>query len=141
MNNPNIIACIYQLLSSDTELSIQLKGNIFPVIAPHSTQAPFVVVNVITTQPNDVKGRKVGDVSRVDVYDIQIDVYTNNALRSLELSNDIRNIIDGYRGQVTTGSYIQYVDGVQFTNQSAHIDDDEDRLFRIRTQYSVRLTN
>ena len=141
MNNPNIIACVYQLIVSDTELNAQLKGNVFPVIAAHNAQTPFVVINVITSQPTDVKARTVGNVSRVDVYDIQVDVYTNNALRSLELSNDIRNIIDGFRGQVTTGSYIQFIDGVQFVNQSTHIDDDHDRLFRIRTQYSIRLTN
>lgn len=85
---------IYQLLSS------LASGNVFMLRAPQNVTAPFIVVQRVAGE----RWRSINAPCGLAQVTVQIDCYAAEYFTMKDLSNDVENILDGYRNTVYYGS-------------------------------------
>ena len=108
------------------------SGDIFAGIAPQDQRSPFVIYQRISGQ----KIRAINGPSGLSQTSFQIDAYSSSYTESRQLADQIRKILDGFRGTVTIGADSVRIGGVSMTEERDFIEDDpEPILYRASVDY------
>lgn len=112
---------IYGILNS-------VEADVYPSIAPQGTAFPYITYQVISQTPNHTKGAD----SDLDVYRVQINVFSNSYAEAITLKESVRTNLDYYTGTIES---IQ-VDRVRFDNEQEFYSE-ELRVYHIATDYLI----
>ena len=107
-------------------------GAVFGGIAPETQRAPFITFQ-------RVSGSKVRDIngpSGLAQTTFQIDAYDDDYVGNKTLADDIRKILDGFRGTVTIGPDSIDVGGVSMQGERDFVESETDpKLYRASVDY------
>ena len=76
---------IYDILSTDGDVSTVVGTRIFPNVAPQTTTFPFIIYDVTGVQPNDTKD----GASTLDTNDVMISCYSETYSQASDLAHKI----------------------------------------------------
>ncbi len=106
---------INSVLSSSQELNKKLKGRIFLEGLRNDTEFPYIIYDY-SISPNFDNSSKDGDC---DLCDVVIGIFSDEPLQSLEIANDIRNILTN-----ADGSYNSFfVENTEFAGFEGSFED------------------
>lgn len=88
---------IYYQLSNDANVASIVGNRIYMDMPPQDVAFPFIVYSINGTAPTNTKDYNTKSV--LDSLTIQIDMYTRKVTDSANLSNYVRNRLDGYQGE------------------------------------------
>lgn len=107
-------------------------GDVYAQHAPEEARPPFVTFQRIS-------GRKFRDIngpSGLSQATIQIDVFSDDHLVALQISDSIRILLDGYRDTVTIAPDSIRIAGVSFQEERDFIESNTDpELYRASVDY------
>lgn len=129
----NIGKAVYGLLSAATGVTNVTSTRIYPDTVPQNAAFPYVVFQVIGTQPTDSKD----GVSKLDVVRIQVDCYSTDYDTTDTLSTAVRAALDRYAGTPSGSSVV--IDKIVFTNQVSGNPDIDLRVFWTSLDFDIRV--
>lgn len=128
------------MVKANSAVMAKLKGGIHIARIPQAEIFPYALIDLITVQPTDTKD----GVSCMDYLSIQLDIYSKHQDISdplsgykiaAEIEQDIRNIVDGFQGDVNDIN----IDEIRWVTQNpAPYEEDRD-VYRVSVDYSMRL--
>jgi hypothetical protein len=122
---------IYGILSADTTVKSYVSTRIYPGIAEQGAIVPLITFNNVQRTPTDTKK----SVSRLDVYQVEINIFHNNYTTACLIADAVRTALDQKR-DVTINSVkvdaITYDNGVEMYAEDAN-------LFIIQETYNMRI--
>ena len=93
-----IESALFSYLSTKAEVTAEVSTRIYPQPAPQEADYPFITLMVITDNPEHHMGGAAG-LTNVGM---QIDIWTETIPERVEISEVIRNVLDGFRGNMGT---------------------------------------
>jgi len=94
---------IYNILSTNSNVSTLVGTRIFPNVAPQETRFPFIIYDVTGVQPNDTKDGP----STLDTNDVMISCYSETYTQASDLAQKIRVAMDRINEGTYGGEQIQ----------------------------------
>jgi hypothetical protein len=94
---------IYQLLSNHAALVALTEGRIYPTIPTENAQLPAVVFSISSSEPQ----LTTTGVSSLMKYTVELDMWGVNLEETLQVSNEVKNCLHGYRGGNFQGIFLQ----------------------------------
>jgi hypothetical protein len=123
-NSVNIGKVIYSLVNATVPS--------YPVIAPQTTNAPYLVYNILTNDPDDTKDGP----AMVDRVTVLLSIYESTYALAASKGNAVRTLLDAFSG--TAGGVA--VNSIVFVTESD--DYDYDNKLHVKTQeYVFRVHN
>lgn len=105
---------INKQLAASAELKEKVGDRFYPVSVKSDVQAPFIVYERDSVQPNGTKDGTDGDTVAVNVY-----VFAETYMESVEIAELVRDTLDGSSGSYTTFE----VDECDFTDAAETYED------------------
>lgn len=124
---------IYGILNAASGVTNITSTRIYPDTVPQNASFPYVVYQVIGTQPTDTKD----GASRLDVVRFQVDCYSTDYDTTDTLAAAVRTALDRYAG-TPTGSGVA-IDKIVFTNQVSGAPDLDLRVFWVSLDFDIRV--
>lgn len=123
---------IYNILNGDSTISDLVTG-IFPLVAPQTTNFPFIIYEVDGDTPTDTKD----GASTVDVMDVMVSCYSNNYAEASDIANHVRSALD--RKAAGTYGGVQ-IETIVFTGVNDLFDDNHELgIFRKALDFNIRI--
>ena len=94
---------IYNILSTNSDVSTLVGTRIFPNVAPQTTTFPFIIYDFNGVQPNDTKD----GASTLDTNDVMISCYSETYSQASDLAQKIRVAMDRINEGTYGGEQIQ----------------------------------
>ena len=153
---------LYYLLSNDTNITGIVGTRIYPNVAPlrnagggTSTQFPYIVYTIISTETVDTKGTRANPNSdpfsvvgkdrrsKVDIVTAQISMYAADYGQAVILAANVRNCLDNTVASGTTLFANCVVDSLVFETENAEWEKDilPKGVHHIAQDYKARLIN
>lgn len=108
------------------------SGNIYAGIAPENQRSPFVTFQRVSGD----KVRAINGPSGLAQTTFQIDIYSKDYPECRQLADQVRKILDGFRGTVTIGSDSVRIGGCSMTGERDFTEDETDpKLYRASVDY------
>ena len=130
-NDMNIAKTLYNLITSDADVSAVISTRCFPANAPQKGNKPYVVYYIYNVEPTDTKN----GASKLDIVYFEISCYSKDAAQSIDINNKIRSAIDRFNGLNSDN----VVDKIIFEGSDGPYFDEEAELFRTDTDYRTRV--
>lgn len=121
---------LYYILKNDSGVSAIVGTKIYSRTASQGAAAPFIVMTIVSVDPQDTKDRP----SSVDHVRVQIDCYEVDYGKVEVLHDAVRDALDNNVGTHNTVK----VDGLKYETENDIVDEDTD-LFRRSADYIVRV--
>jgi hypothetical protein len=121
---------IYNILTSDSDLTASIGTKVFPLVAPKDIQPTYIVYNIISHDDKRTKG--AGHPIRD--YRIQLDIYAETALKSFEVADLVESALN-YKSGEFGGVCTWYT---TLINSMTDFDDDSE-IFRYMLEYQVSI--
>ena len=127
---------IYNVLSTNSDVSTLVSTRIFPNVAPQTTTFPFIIYDVNGVQPNDTKD----GVSTLDTNDVMISCYSETYSQASDLAQKIRIAMDRINEGTYGGEQIQ---SSQFQSYNDIFDDTsgDAGIYRKALDFEIRQIN
>ena len=126
---------IYNILSTDADVSALVVRRIFPNVAKNSTQFPFIIYDVNGETPtNDKDG-----VSTLDTDSLMVSCYSKTYTEASDLALKIRTALDRVKG--TFGGV--KIQSIQYVGYDDLFDDDsgDEGIYRKALNFNIRIIN
>ena len=127
---------IYNILSTNGNVSTLVGTRIFPNVAPQTTTFPFIIYDVTGVQPNDTKD----GASTLDTNDVMISCYSETYSQASDLAQKIRVAMDRINEGTYGGEQIQ---SSQFQSYNDIFDDTsgDAGIYRKALDFEIRQIN
>ena len=127
---------IYNILSTNSDVSTLVGTRIFPNVAPQTTTFPFIIYDVTGVQPNDTKD----GASTLDTNDVMISCYSETYSQASDLAQKIRVAMDRINEGTYGGEQIQ---SSQFQSYNDIFDDTsgDAGIYRKALDFEIRQIN
>jgi len=127
---------IYNILSTNSDVSTLVGTRIFPNVAPQTTTFPFIIYDVTGVQPNDTKD----GASTLDTNDVMISCYSETYSQASNLAQKIRVAMDRINEGTYGGEQIQ---SSQFQSYNDIFDDTsgDAGIYRKALDFEIRQIN
>lgn len=86
---------IYNILSTDADLTAAIGAKIYPVVAPQTAEPVFVVYNQISS--NNIRTKD--DPFPMTNYLVQVDTYSESALEAAEVNELVKKALSRKTGE------------------------------------------
>ena len=132
----NAVGAIRKLILDDAATVALLFDNtsVYPVVLPQQKTYPAVTLAITNTKPNDSKTQ----ISGVDNVMVVVRVFASTYDRVQQIDTEIRRVIDGFNGTVTTSdSETHKFHEIRFLAREDGFDE-ENKLFVRIANYDVR---
>lgn len=128
---------IYNLLSTNSDVSALVGTKIFPMVAPTKTIFPFIIYETYNDNPTNEKD----GVSKLDEFDVRITGYHQSYETLCRISSAIRLSLDRiitYPSTIVAGVTLQ---SVNFENIREEFDSDSGKrgVYRQQLQFKIRV--
>ena len=123
---------IYDILSNTAAITAIVQGRIYPVTFHQKKQWPGVVFQITDAKGYDAKG----EPSQMDMYDVQIDVYSTKFDEVISISREVRNQLENYSGTVASVN----ISRIRWMRTNDGYSENPE-LFRITSKYQVTTKN
>ena len=127
---------IYNILSTNSDVSTLVGTRIFPNVAPQTTTFPFIIYDVTGVQPNDTKD----GASTLDTNDVMISCYSETYSEASNLAKKIRIAMD----RITEAEYATIkIQSSQFQSYNDIFDDTsgDAGIYRKALDFEIRQIN
>ena len=127
---------IYDVLFNDTDVNALVETKIFPNVAPQTTEFPFLIYDVVGSDPNDTKS----GVSELDINSVMISCYSETYSQASDLANKVRIAMD--RLAESTYNTIQ-IQSSQFQGYNDIFDNTcgDEGIYRKALEFDIRQLN
>jgi len=105
---------IYNILTSDTNVTSLVSTRIYPNVAKQSSAFPFIVYQTTSTEPTNTKD----GVSPLDIISFEILCFSETYTQAVDLAVKVRNALDRNTGTHNT----IITQGLSFTGADEHFD-------------------
>jgi len=95
------------LKALNTILKAESINDVYPVIIPQGIELPASTMQLIGDEPNPAKG----ETSQFNELSVQISTFANNYSDSISRDQQIKTILDGYRGKPDNMDILIIYDG------------------------------
>ena len=108
------------------------NGDTFAGIAPENQRSPFITFQRVSGD----KVRAINGPSGLAQSTFQIDTYSKDYAECRQIADQVRKILDGFRGTVTIGSDSVRIGGVSMTGERDFTEDNtKPKLYRASVDY------
>lgn len=122
---------IYNILSTDTDLTAAISGKVFPFVAPKDTQRPCIVYNIISHDDKKTKGNAGHPIRD---YRVQLDIYAESGIDCFEVAELVESALN-YKSGEFGGVCTWYT---TLLNSMTDFEDDSE-IFRYMLEYQVSI--
>ena len=105
---------IYNILTSDTNVTSLVSTRIYPNVAKQSSAFPFIVYQTTSTEPTNTKD----GVSPLDIISLEVLCFSETYTQAVDLAVKVRNALDRNTGTHNT----IITQGLSFTGADEHFD-------------------
>lgn len=108
-----------------------VPGNrVRPILLPEGSDYPAIVYLVVATSPLT----SMDGVNALQMKRFQIDCYGQNAVQAKTLAKAVHNLLDGFRGTLSEGTYVQSC----LPNQDVDTFEYDPQVFRVMCDFNLR---
>ncbi len=119
------------ILTANGTIARLFANRIYPDKVPQRAGLPYLTYQVVGQEPvNDKDG-----ASKLDVVRVQLDIYTTNYDTAQTAAESTREVLDRYRGVVSTVN----IDKIIFAGQSSGEPDADMNIFWVSQDYEIRV--
>lgn len=109
---------VFYLLNNDTETTGAVEGRIFPDVAPQTSARPAIVIQTISTIPNNTLG--LNGASKLDIERVQVTIASDTRKNANEIGQLVRNVLGNVHNIDANGVLI---DWCRFDSKAEYFDD------------------
>ncbi len=124
------IKAVRRLLLNNISITGMIGQKVYGNVIPQGVLETAVKLQVMNVEPSDTKDGR----SELDVYFLQVTIFSPSAEDASELDEKIRDVIDRYRG-VVAGVDVEHI--VFITSKTGW--DDDAKEHRVDTDYKIRI--
>lgn len=95
---------IYNILNNNDSLKTYVGDRIYPIVANEGTEFPFIVYSRTNVTPSYVKAGIY-----VDSTTVEINIVSTNYIESVDIANEVRNIMENIKGTSIDNLYIDEI--------------------------------
>ena len=117
---------IYSLLSSAPSIVAAAPGGVFPVLLPKALTATALTYQIVGGSSSATLG-----TSGLQKLRVQFDAWATSYDAAASLREALRELLNGYQGQLTDGTVLQNVDLIQFVDDL----DQDSQQFRCVSEF------
>ena len=122
---------IYNILSNDSDITSLVSTRIFPLVAPQSTEFPFILYDVDENNPSDTKD----GVSKLDTIQSTVSCYAKSYSEACDIADKIRTALDRVSGTYNTIR----IQSIQFDGLNDIFDDNHELgIYRKALDFNIR---
>lgn len=109
---------VFYLLNNNAATTGAVGGRIFPDVAPQTSLRPAIIVQTISTLPNNTLG--IEGASRLDISRVQVTIASDKRKESNDVAQLVRNVLKNVYNTNANGVLI---DWCRFDSQAEFFDD------------------
>lgn len=109
---------VFYLLNNNAATTGAVGGRIFPDVAPQTSLRPSIIVQTISTLPNNTLG--IEGASRLDISRVQVTIASDTRKESNDVAQLVRNVLKNVYNTNANGVLI---DWCRFDSQAEFFDD------------------
>jgi hypothetical protein len=129
---------VFYLLNNDAATTGAVGGRIFPDVAPQTFNRPAIVIQTISTIPNNTLGLD-GD-SKLDICRVQITIASDSRNQSNNIAVLVRNVLKNVYNVNADGVLVNWC---RFDSQAEYFDNysSDTGLYITATDYKLSIIN
>ena len=109
---------VFYLLNNDVATTGAVNGRIFPDVAPQTTARPAIIIQTISTIPNNTLG--LNGASKLDIERVQVTIASDTRKNANEIGELVRSVLGNVHNVDANGVLI---DWCRFDSKAEYFDD------------------